>query len=81
MSSSRSTVVTNKSNAARSSGSSRGIDPITHLPRVELMRCSRCTKSVEVDPGTKCKEKEYGMVSFGYNLWYCERCARIVGYK
>ncbi|KAK2630362.1 hypothetical protein QTJ16_001182 [Diplocarpon rosae] len=56
-------------------------------PRVEVMRCSRCTKCVEtivsVRSGSSSEDdaQASGMVRFGHNLYYCDRCARMVGYK
>jgi uncharacterized protein with PIN domain len=45
---------------------------------VEVLRCMRCACSVEAtstdDIGAM------GMVRIAYNLYYCERCAKIVGY-
>ncbi|PSS25408.1 hypothetical protein M430DRAFT_33135 [Amorphotheca resinae ATCC 22711] len=58
--------------------------------RVEVLRCSRCAKSVETvsrsrsaDGSRRVSNDEAmanGMVSFGHNLYYCDRCAKIVGY-
>ncbi|ORY70915.1 uncharacterized protein BCR38DRAFT_331509 [Pseudomassariella vexata] len=46
---------------------------------VEVLRCMRCASSVEMtstdDPSST------GMVRVGTNIYYCSRCARIVGYK
>jgi hypothetical protein len=60
-------------------------------PRVEVMRCSRCAKCVETITTSRSGD-DYrrvsnddatasGMVRFGHNLYYCDRCARLVGYK
>jgi hypothetical protein len=59
-------------------------------PRVETLRCSRCAKCVEtvVSPASDGELRRVnsddayasGMVRFGHNLYYCERCARMVGY-
>jgi hypothetical protein len=57
---------------------------------VEIMRCSRCAKTVEAisrrsnDGMTRVSSTDAsasGMVRFGHNLYYCDRCARMVGYK
>lgn len=57
------------------------MDPSTQ-PRVEVLRCSRCAKSVEtVTTGSSDDASANGMVRFGHNLYYCDRCARMVGYK
>jgi hypothetical protein len=59
-------------------------------PRVEVMRCSRCAKSVETITSARTDDTRRvssddasasGMVRFGHNLYYCDRCARMVGYK
>ncbi|PNP85143.1 hypothetical protein FNYG_01517 [Fusarium nygamai] len=56
-----------------------GMDSI-QLPiaSVEVLRCMRCARSVEAtstdDIGAM------GMVRIAHNLYYCERCAKIVGY-
>ncbi|TVY81668.1 hypothetical protein LSUE1_G005934 [Lachnellula suecica] len=62
-------------------------------PRVETLRCSRCTKCVETIVATarggngelrrvsSDDASASGMVRFGHNLYYCERCAKMVGYK
>jgi hypothetical protein len=60
-------------------------------PRVEVMRCSRCAKCVETITNSRSGDdfrristddaSASGMVRFGHNLYYCDRCARIVGYK
>lgn len=59
-------------------------------PRVEVLRCSRCAKCVEtVNTGRGSDSRRAstddasanGMVRFGHNLYYCDRCARMVGYK
>ncbi|KAG4414754.1 hypothetical protein IFR04_012102 [Cadophora malorum] len=60
-------------------------------PRVEVMRCSRCAKCVETVISARAggelrrvstdDAQASGMVRFGHNLYYCDRCARMVGYK
>lgn len=52
---------------------------------VEIMRCSRCTKAVETisQSGRRISNDDAaasGMVRFGYNLYYCGSCAKMVGY-
>ncbi|EPE32781.1 hypothetical protein GLAREA_07915 [Glarea lozoyensis ATCC 20868] len=66
------------------------LDSRQSAPRVETLRCSRCAKCVEtvVSPthGGELRRVNSedavasGMVRFGHNLYYCERCARMVGY-
>ncbi|RDW71071.1 hypothetical protein BP6252_07634 [Coleophoma cylindrospora] len=62
--------------------------PSRGSPSVEIMRCSRCAKCVEtVINGTGLNRvssheaQANGMVRFGHNLYYCDRCAKMVGYK
>jgi hypothetical protein len=60
-------------------------------PRVEVLRCSRCAKCVETVTHSRSGDDSRrvstddasasGMVRFGHNLYYCDRCARLVGYK
>jgi uncharacterized protein with PIN domain len=46
---------------------------------VEVLRCMRCQRAVEMtstdDVGAS------GMVPVGTNIYYCKRCAKMVGYK
>lgn len=60
------------------------------LIAVGRLRCSRCVKSVETivrraSDGTArvsmADVSANGMVRFGHNLYYCSRCAKLVGYK
>lgn len=44
---------------------------------VELARCSRCQRTPSIDLRTG----KSNMVSYGLNLWYCSRCAAMVGYN
>ncbi|EKD21099.1 uncharacterized protein L3040_000861 [Drepanopeziza brunnea f. sp. 'multigermtubi'] len=59
----------------------------TSYARVEVMRCSRCAKCVETIVTSRSGRvgpddaEASGMVRFGHNLYYCDRCARMVGYK
>ncbi|KAG9242964.1 hypothetical protein BJ878DRAFT_424754 [Calycina marina] len=54
-------------------------------PVVVSLRCSRCTTCVETISSSKKVSAECaqgsGMVRFGTNLYYCERCAKMVGYQ
>ena len=46
---------------------------------VEVFRCMRCAREVEAtstDDATSA-----GMVQVGHNIYYCHRCAKLVGYK
>ncbi|KXL42352.1 hypothetical protein M433DRAFT_360068 [Acidomyces richmondensis BFW] len=42
---------------------------------LELARCSRCHRTSSIDA----KTGKSNMVQYGLNLWYCNRCARMVG--
>lgn len=49
------------------------------IAQVEIMRCLRCARMAEAtstdDPTSM------GMVRIGHNIYYCNRCARVTGYK
>jgi hypothetical protein len=98
--SSRTSTSSDSSTSSSSSSYSSSYDTMasrasldsTPQPRVEVMRCSRCAKCVEIVVGVSRSNGELrrvstddasasGMVRFGHNLYYCERCARMVGYK
>jgi uncharacterized protein with PIN domain len=62
------------------SGYRHSIDSASRpIASVEVLRCMRCARSVEAtstdDLGTM------GMVRISHNLYYCDRCAKMVGYK
>jgi hypothetical protein len=46
--------------------------------QVTIIRCLRCARAEEItstdDPSL------YGMVQIGTNIYYCSRCAKMVGY-
>merc|ERR1712072_1067948 len=44
---------------------------------IETARCSRCQRTPRLDVRTG----KSNMVSYGLNLWYCTRCAAMVGFK
>ncbi|EHK49647.1 hypothetical protein TRIATDRAFT_50583 [Trichoderma atroviride IMI 206040] len=46
---------------------------------VLVLRCMRCARSAETT--TTDDASTAGMVRISHNLYYCERCAKIVGYK
>ena len=46
---------------------------------VQVLRCMRCARAVETT--TTDDLSSAGMVRISHNLYYCERCAKIVGYK
>jgi hypothetical protein len=43
----------------------------------DMARCSRCQRTPSLDIHTG----KSNMVSYGLNLWYCNRCAALVGFK
>ncbi|KAF7880944.1 uncharacterized protein EAF02_006835 [Botrytis sinoallii] len=80
------------SSSSSSSSSSSFQSSYSMEPRVEVMRCSRCAKTVETISTMQYQGNELrrvstddasanGMVRFGHNLYYCDRCAKMVGYK
>lgn len=46
---------------------------------IEVLRCMRCARSVETTSTDDISAM--GMVRIAHNLYYCERCAKMVGYK
>lgn len=92
---SRSSTSSDSSMSSSSSASSSYSNSPYLQPRVEVMRCSRCAKTVETissySPAANPNDQlsrittddasANGMVRFGHNLYYCDRCARMVGYK
>lgn len=46
---------------------------------VLVLRCMRCARSAETT--TTDDASTAGMVRISHNLYYCERCAKLVGYK
>jgi hypothetical protein len=81
---------TSSDSSTSSSEESTSHTTISAPPRVEVLRCSRCAKCVETithSPGGSGSQgvspddlSASGMVRFGHNLYYCDRCAKIVGY-
>lgn len=66
-------VTSDDSTSSASSKSS--MESTSSLP--ELARCSRCQRTPSVD----IKTGHSNMIAYGLNLWYCSRCASIVGFK
>lgn len=58
-----------------SSSSSSSGDSTRSGSSLEVARCSRChrTPALDVNSGKS------NMIEYGLNLWYCSRCANIVG--
>lgn len=46
--------------------------------QLDVARCSRCHRSQSINMSTG---KATNMVSYGLNLFYCTRCANIVGFQ
>ncbi|KAF4591930.1 hypothetical protein GQ602_002229 [Ophiocordyceps camponoti-floridani] len=57
-------------------GSSSARRPIAS---VEVFRCLRCARAVETTSTDDVASM--GMVRIAHNLYYCQRCAKMVGYK
>ncbi|EQB50624.1 hypothetical protein GCG54_00013038 [Colletotrichum gloeosporioides] len=47
------------------------------IASVEVLRCLRCARSVEATSTDD--SSSTGMVRIAHNLYYCERCAKMVG--
>ncbi|KAL6863251.1 hypothetical protein ACO1O0_003496 [Amphichorda felina] len=63
-----------------SSAVSVGMDTVQiPVASVEVLRCMRCARSVEATSTDDASSM--GMVRIAHNLYYCERCAKMVGYK
>ncbi|KUI71462.1 hypothetical protein VM1G_07277 [Cytospora mali] len=45
---------------------------------IEIIRCFRCARSVEMT--TTDEASMYGMIRVGTGIYYCDRCARMTGY-
>ncbi|KAF4508762.1 hypothetical protein G6O67_005102 [Ophiocordyceps sinensis] len=58
------------------------MDTATRRPRaiasVEVLRCMRCARAVETTSTDDISTM--GMVRIAHNLYYCQRCAKMVGY-
>ncbi|KAH8595979.1 hypothetical protein B0O99DRAFT_147039 [Bisporella sp. PMI_857] len=89
-SSSDSTSTSSSSTSSSSTSSYNYNSPrysMGQAPVVRTLRCSRCAKCVEVvsnGQSSRVSSSELsasGMVSFGTNLYYCDRCAKMVGYR
>lgn len=65
---------TTSDDSSRSGDSSRS-SPIRVSSSIELARCSRCQRTPSIDA----KTGKNNMVEYGLNLWYCRRCAQMVG--
>ncbi len=45
---------------------------------VEVLRCMRCARTVEATSTDDASAS--GMIRVGHNIYYCHRCAKLVGY-
>lgn len=87
-SSSMSSTSSTDSSMSSTTSNIRQSDELRSRPQVQIIRCSRCIKSVETitmvkqtrEGPRRVSSDDSGMVQFGYNLYYCERCAKLVGY-
>lgn len=71
-------VSSSSSRSSSSSSSSSASSSRTSLEMFstpELARCSRCQRT----PSTDVRTGKSNMVQYGLNLWYCSRCANLVG--
>ncbi|RGP74451.1 hypothetical protein FLONG3_6010 [Fusarium longipes] len=68
------------SSSSSDSGYRHSMDSIAlPIASVEVLRCMRCARSVEATSTDDVSTM--GMVRIAHNLYYCERCAKMVGYK
>ncbi|CEI65664.1 hypothetical protein FVEN_g8920 [Fusarium venenatum] len=68
------------SSSSSDSGYRHSMDAIAlPIASVEVVRCMRCARSVEATSTDDVSTM--GMVRIAHNLYYCERCAKMVGYK
>ncbi|EJT68431.1 hypothetical protein GGTG_13992 [Gaeumannomyces tritici R3-111a-1] len=79
--SSDSDLSTSSGSYTSSAGSGRfSMDSTAHpIVYVEVIRCMRCAKSAEMTSTDDASSS--GMVQIGTNIYYCSRCAKMVGYK
>lgn len=68
-------VTSDDSSSSSSDGSTRSSGEFGMASPPELARCSRCQRTPSLD----LKTGKSNMVRYGLNLWYCNRCATMVG--
>ncbi|TLS25896.1 hypothetical protein PpBr36_07258 [Pyricularia pennisetigena] len=67
------------SDISTSSSSTRiSMDAVHPVAYVEVLRCMRCAKSTELTSTDDAATN--GMIQVGTGIYYCARCAKIVGY-
>ncbi|KAI6777630.1 uncharacterized protein J7T54_000355 [Emericellopsis cladophorae] len=77
-SSSDSDLSSTSASAPRLSMDAIAVQP-SQVASVEILRCMRCARAVETTSTDDAATM--GMVRISHNLYYCERCAKMVGYK
>lgn len=70
---------TSSSSSTSGAAARHSMDSATRPPvQVAVIRCLRCARAEEItstdDPSLS------GMVQIGTNIYYCKRCAKMVGY-
>lgn len=68
-------LVSDDSSSSSSSSSSSGSNDPSMQSSLEYARCSRCHRQPSLDVRTG----KSNMIQYGLNLWYCNRCAGMVG--
>jgi hypothetical protein len=68
---------TNSNGSNLSSSVSSGSSTPKTSCDLDIVRCSRCQRSLSIDP----TGRSNNAVRFGMNSFYCSRCATVVGYK
>ncbi|KAA6415615.1 MAG: hypothetical protein FRX48_00331 [Lasallia pustulata] len=61
-----------------SNSPSSSSSPGSRMNSLDIVRCSRCQRSLSVDTAST---SSGGLVRFGTNSYYCNRCATLVGFK
>ena len=78
-SSSSDSDVSTTSSTAQASGYRYSMDSVARpIASVEVLRCMRCARAVEATSTDDVSST--GMVRISHGLYYCERCAKMVGY-
>ncbi|EON63309.1 hypothetical protein W97_02536 [Coniosporium apollinis CBS 100218] len=70
-------LVLGESDSSESSTTNYSSDSSSSTPANPITRCSRCHRSSSLGSSSSTNS---GMISFGPNSYYCQRCATIVGY-
>ncbi|KAJ6783999.1 hypothetical protein PWT90_11164 [Aphanocladium album] len=80
-SSSSSSTASDSDSASATSSTNGFAMESAHPPvaSVQVLRCMRCARAVETT--TTDDLTTAGMVRISHNLYYCDRCAKMVGYK